>query len=114
MMILMIMLIVRLSTTDLFDDKKLAEMVRQREQNAVTSSTSHAASSVNHIKQSMMLKLDRFTALKTDQMLPSKNVVVKKVELADSVEKARAEAERKRREESNRKRLDDLQRKYMM
>jgi len=103
----------RLSTTDLFDDKKLAEMVRQREQNAITSSTSHVASSVNHVKQSMMLKLDRFTVVKTDQMLPAKNVVVKRVELADSVEKARAEAERKRKEENNRKRLDELQRKYM-
>lgn len=95
----------------MFDDKKLAEMVRQREQNAVTS-TGRSSTSVNHVKQSMMLKLDRFTTVKTDTLLPSKNVVVKKVEFADSVEKARAEAERKRRENTNRKRLEDIQRKY--
>ncbi|KAK8809068.1 hypothetical protein WA171_001194 [Blastocystis sp. BT1] len=94
----------------MFDDQKLAELARERERNAVVTS-GRAASSVGHVKQSLMLKMDKFTTVKTDDV-PERNVVVKKLEVADSVEKMRAEAERKKREEENRKRLEAIQRMY--
>ena len=99
-----------ISSNTKFDDQKLAELARERERNAVVTS-GRAASSVGHVKQSLMLKMDKFTTVKTDDV-PERNVVVKKLEVADSVEKMRAEAERKKREEENRKRLEAIQRMY--
>lgn len=99
-----------ISSNAMFDDQKLAELARERERNAVVT-TGRAASTVGHVKQSLMLKMDKFTTVKTDDV-PERNVVVKKLEVADSVERMRAETERKKREEENRKRLEAIQRMY--
>ena len=69
------------------------------------------ASNVGHVKQSLMLKMDRFTARKEDYV-PEKPVIVKTIEVEDSLAKAKAEEERKKKEAENKKRLEAIQRMY--
>ena len=84
-------------------------MVRERERQAAV--TDGKASNVGHVKQSLMLKLDRFTSRKQD-FSPERNVVVKKLDLEDSVDHMKAEEERKQREKENKRRLEAIQRMY--
>ena len=95
----------------MFDDKRLQELVRERERESVTTSSSHATSSVGHVKNSLMLKMDRFTARKKDYQ-PERNVVVNIIDADDSFEKMKEEEERKQKEKANRKRLEEIQQRY--
>lgn len=96
-------------TSGLFDEKRLAELAREKERQAAVSD-GHA-SNVGHVKQSLMLKMDRFTARKEDYV-PEKPVIVKTIEVEDSLAKAKAEEERKKKEAENKKRLEAIQRMY--
>ena len=84
------------------DDRKLQAVARERERNAVVTS-GRAATAVGHVK---------FTNVKVEPE-PERNVIVKTIDAADSVEKMRVEAERKKREEENRKRLEAIQKMYL-
>ena len=94
-----------------FDDKRLQELVREKERESATTSSSHVANAVGHVKQSLMLKMDRFTARKQDYQ-PERNVVVNMIEAEDSLEKLKEEEARKERERANRKRLEEIQQRY--
>ena len=98
-------------SSPVFDDKRLQELVREKERESVTTSSSHVANTVGHVKQSLMLKMDRFTARKQDYQ-PERNVVVNKIEAEDSLEKLKEEEARKERERANRKRLEEIQQRY--
>ena len=97
-----------MDSSPVFDDKRLQELVREKERESVTTSSSHVANTVGHVKQSLMLKMDRFTARKQDYQ-PERNVVVNKIETEDSLEKLKEEEARKERERANRKRLEEIQ-----
>ena len=86
-------------------------MARERERNAVVTS-GRAATAVGHVKNSLMLRMDTFTNVKVEPE-SERNVIVKTIDAADSVEKMRVEAERKKREEENRKRLEAIQKMYL-
>lgn len=96
---------------DFLDDRKLQAVARERERNAVVTS-GRAATAVGHVKNSLMLRMDTFTNVKVEPE-PERNVIVKTIDAADSVEKMRVEAERKKREEENRKRLEAIQKMYL-
>ena len=96
---------------EFLDDRKLQAVARERERNAVVTS-GRAATAVGHVKNSLMLRMDTFTNVKVEPE-PERNVIVKTIDAADSVEKMRVEAERKKREEENRKRLEAIQKMYL-
>ena len=100
-----------MNSSPVFDEKRLQELVREKERESVTTSSSHVANAVGHVKQSLMLKMDRFTARKQDYQ-PERNVVIKTIEAEDSLEKLKEEEARKEREKANRKRLAEIQQRY--
>ena len=94
----------------MFDDKKLAEMVREKEQRAAVSDGRMPVMSKD-IRQSMSLKMDRFTSRKEDYQ-PQKNVVINTIQANDSVDAMKAEQERKRREEDYKRRMEQIRNMY--
>ena len=59
----------------------------------------------------MTMKMDRFTTRKEDYQ-PERNVVVKTIQVNDSVDTLRAERERKEREENYKKRMEQIRKMY--
>lgn len=97
-------------STSLFDEKKLEELVREKEQRAAVSN-GRMPTGVKDVKQSMTLKMDRFTRRK-EEYEPERKVIVNTIQASDSVDVARAEAERKRREEDYKRRMEQIRKMY--
>ena len=96
--------------SSMFDEKRLEELVREKEKNAAVSN-GRVHTPVKDVKQSMTMKMDRFTTRKEDYQ-PERNVVVKTIQVNDSVDKLRAERERKEREENYKKRMEQIRKMY--
>lgn len=94
----------------MFDDKKLEELVREKEQRAAVSDGRMPVMS-RDVKQSMTLKMDRFTSRKEDYE-PQRNVVVNTIQVSDSMDALRAEQDRKRREEDYKRRMEQIRKMY--
>ena len=93
----------------MFDEKRLVELAREKERQAAVSD-GHSGN-VGHVKYSLLLKMDRFTARKEDST-PEKPVIVNTIEAEDSLLKAKEEEERKRKEAESKKRLAAIQKMY--
>ena len=96
--------------SSMFDEKRLEELVREKEKNAAVSN-GRVHTTVKDVKQSMTMEMDRFTTRKEDYQ-PERNVVVKTIQVNDSVDKLRAERERKEREENYKKRMEQIRKMY--
>ena len=99
----------REETQGMFDEKRLVELAREKERQAAVSD-GHGGN-VGHVKYSLLLKMDRFTARKEDSA-PEKPVIVNTIEAEDSLLKAKEEEERKRKEAESKKRLAAIQKMY--